>query len=292
MGNKVVVSKALVKAGATNLIPKVHVKRGDLVMVISGTRTRTKKDGTKLEGDKGKIGKVLKVFPKLGKVVVEGVNVQTDTSKPRLPTARVAFIPKKPRFSPRNPSSTEKRYRIKMIDIKESYDKQVREHLKKQFNYSNDMQIPRVVKVVVNMGMGESTSNSKAIENGVKELQTITGQKPVINRARKSIATFKLRKGMPVGASVTLRGKRMWNFLAKLIHVSLPRIRDFRGISPKSFDGRGNYSLGVKEQLIFPEINYENIDAVRGMDISIVTTARTDQEAHALLAAMGMPFKK
>ena len=179
-----------------------------------------------------------------------------------------------------------------MIDIKESYDKQVREHLKKQFNYSNDMQIPRVVKVVVNMGMGESTSNSKAIENGVKELQTITGQKPVIKRARKSIATFKLRKGMPVGASVTLRGKRMWNFLAKLIHVSLPRIRDFRGISPKSFDGRGNYSLGVKEQLIFPEINYENIDAVRGMDISIVTTARTDQEAHALLAAMGMPFKK
>jgi large subunit ribosomal protein L5 len=179
-----------------------------------------------------------------------------------------------------------------MIDIKESYDNQVRAHLKKQFNYSNDMQIPRIVKVVINMGIGESTSNSKAVENGVKELQTITGQKPVINRARKSIATFKLRKGMPVGASVTLRGKRMWNFLAKLIHISLPRIRDFRGISSRSFDGRGNYSLGIKEQLIFPEINYENIDAVRGMDISIVTTAPTDQEAHALLAAMGMPFKK
>jgi large subunit ribosomal protein L5 len=126
----------------------------------------------------------------------------------------------------------------------------------------------------------------------VKELATIAGQKPVVNRARKSIATFKLRKGQPVGASVTLRGKRMYDFLAKLIHVALPRIRDFRGLSSKSFDGRGNFSVGIKEQLIFPEINYEQIDAVRGMDISIVTTAPTDQEAHALLAAMGMPFKK
>lgn len=179
-----------------------------------------------------------------------------------------------------------------MLDIKESYEKQVRPHLKKQFSYSNEMQIPRIVKVVVNMGLGEATSNSKAVENGVKELGTITGQKPVVNRAKKSIATFKLRKGMPVGASVTLRGARMWDFLAKLIHISLPRIRDFRGLSNRSFDGRGNFTVGIKEQLIFPEINYENIDAVRGMDISIVTTARTDQEAHALLAAMGMPFKK
>lgn len=179
-----------------------------------------------------------------------------------------------------------------MLDIKESYEKQVRAHLKKQFGYTNDMQVPRIAKVVINMGLGEATNNSKAVENGVKELGTITGQKPVVNRAKKSIATFKLRKGMPVGASVTLRGARMWDFLAKLIHIALPRIRDFRGLSNRSFDGRGNFTVGIKEQLIFPEINYENIDAVRGMDISIVTTARTDQEAHALLAAMGMPFKK
>lgn len=179
-----------------------------------------------------------------------------------------------------------------MLDIKESYEKQVRAHLKKQFGYTNDMQVPRIAKVVINMGLGEATNNSKAVENGVKELGTITGQKPVVNRAKKSIATFKLRKGMPVGASVTLRGARMWDFLAKLIHIALPRIRDFRGLSNRSFDGRGNFTVGIKEQLIFPEINYENIDAVRGMDISIVTTARTAQEAHALLAAMGMPFKK
>jgi len=179
-----------------------------------------------------------------------------------------------------------------MLDIKDNYEKQVRPHLKKQFNYSNDMQVPRVVKVVINMGLGEAANNAKAIDSGVKELATIAGQKPVVNRARKSIATFKLRKGQPVGTSVTLRGKRMYDFLAKLIHVALPRIRDFRGLSSRSFDGRGNFSVGIKEQLIFPEINYEQIDAVRGMDISIVTTARTDQEAHALLAALGMPFKK
>lgn len=179
-----------------------------------------------------------------------------------------------------------------MLDVKEHYDNQIRPQLKKQFGYTNDMQVPRIVKVVINMGLGEAANNAKAIDSGVKELATIAGQKPVVNRARKSIATFKLRKGQPVGTSVTLRGKRMFDFLAKLIHVALPRIRDFRGVSGRSFDGRGNYSLGVKEQLIFPEINYEQIDAVRGMDISIVTTARTDQEAHALLTAMGMPFKK
>jgi len=179
-----------------------------------------------------------------------------------------------------------------MFDIKENYQTQVRESLKKQFGYENDLQVPRIVKVVINMGLGEATNNAKAMENGVKELGIIAGQKPVTNRAKKSIATFKLRKGMPVGASVTLRGERMWNFLAKLIHIALPRIRDFRGLSGKSFDGRGNFSVGIKEQLIFPEINYESIDAVRGMDISIVTTAPTDQEAYALLAAMGMPFKK
>lgn len=176
--------------------------------------------------------------------------------------------------------------------IKEVYVNEAVPSLTKQFGYTNQMQVPRIEKVVINMGLGEATANAKAIESGVKDLLTVTGQKPIINRARKSIATFKVRQGMPVGASVTLRGKRMYDFLAKLIHIALPRIRDFRGLSSRSFDGRGNYSLGVKEQLIFPEISYENVDAVRGMDIAIVTTARTDQEAQALLAALGMPFKK
>ena len=179
-----------------------------------------------------------------------------------------------------------------MINIREHYEQTVREALKKSFSYTNEMQIPRVEKVVVNMGLGEATSNAKVIESGVKDITAITGQKPIVNRARKSIATFKVRKGNPVGVSVTLRGKRMYDFLGKLMHIALPRIKDFRGLSPKSFDGRGNYSLGVKEQLIFPEISYEKIDATRGMDIAIVTTARTDQEALALLKEMGMPFRK
>lgn len=179
-----------------------------------------------------------------------------------------------------------------MINVKEHYDKNVKKALKTQFDYSNDLQIPRVEKVVVNMGVGEATTNSKAIEGGVKDITTITGQKPVVNKARKSIAQFKVRKGVPVGVSVTLRGKRMYDFLSKLMHIALPRIKDFRGLSPKSFDGRGNYSLGIKEQLIFPEISYDKIDATRGMDIAIVTTARTDSEALALLKEIGMPFKK
>lgn len=178
------------------------------------------------------------------------------------------------------------------MKLKEKFDSQVVPTLTKQFGYKNHMQVPRLEKVVLNMGLGEATANAKAIESGIKDLTAVAGQKPVINRARKSIATFKVRKGMPVGASVTLRGARMYDFLSKLINIALPRIRDFRGLSNKSFDGRGNYSLGVKEQLIFPEINYEQVDATRGMDISIVTTARTDQEGRALLEALGMPFKK
>lgn len=179
-----------------------------------------------------------------------------------------------------------------MVDIKEQYQKEVVPALKKQFGYKNNLQVPRLEKVVVNMGLGEATANAKAIDGGVRDLGTVTGQKPIINRSRKSIATFKVRQGMPVGASVTLRGRRMYDFLAKLIHIALPRIRDFRGLSAKSFDGRGNYSVGVREQLIFPEINYEQVDAVRGMDIAIVTTANSDQEAQALLSALGMPFRR
>jgi large subunit ribosomal protein L5 len=178
------------------------------------------------------------------------------------------------------------------MKLKEQYLKQVVPALTKEFQYTNVMQVPRLEKVVVNMGLGEATANAKVIDNGVKDLTTITGQKPVVNRARKSIATFKIRKGQAVGASVTLRGQRMYDFLSKLINIALPRIRDFRGLSGKSFDGRGNFSIGVKEQIIFPEINYESVDAIRGMDISIVTTARSDQEARALLANLGMPFRK
>ncbi len=180
----------------------------------------------------------------------------------------------------------------KAINIQEVYKSEVVPSLKKQFGYTNDLQVPRLEKIVVNMGLGEVTTSAKAIEGGLRDLTTITGQKPVTTRARKSIATFKIRQGMPVGASVTLRGRRMYDFIAKLIHVALPRIRDFRGLSNKSFDGRGNYSLGIKEQLVFPEINFEQIDATRGMDIAIVTTATSNQEAQALLAALGMPFRR
>jgi large subunit ribosomal protein L5 len=178
------------------------------------------------------------------------------------------------------------------MKLKERYLKEAMPALKKQFGYTNDLQVPRLEKVVVNMGIGEATANQKAIDGGVKDLSTITGQKPLINRSKKSIATFKVREGQAVGTSVTLRGQRMYDFLSKLINIALPRIRDFRGVSPKSFDGRGNFSLGVKEQLIFPEINFEQVDMVRGMDIAVVTTARTDQEGRALLAALGMPFRK
>jgi large subunit ribosomal protein L5 len=178
------------------------------------------------------------------------------------------------------------------MKLKEKYEKEIVPHLMKEFGYKNRLQVPRVEKVVINMGIGEATASAKAIDGGVKDLTTIAGQKPVIHKARKSIATFKVRKGMLVGVSVTLRGARMYDFLAKLINIALPRIRDFRGLSLKSFDGRGNYSLGVKEQLIFPEINYEQVDATRGMDIAIVTSARTDNEAKVMLQSLGMPFRR
>jgi len=160
-----------------------------------------------------------------------------------------------------------------------------------RFGYVNVMQVPRLEKVVVNMGVGEAIQNSKIIDNAVNDMTIITGQRPVVTKAKKSIAAFKLRQGMTIGCKVTLRGDRMYEFVDRLFSIALPRVRDFRGISPKSFDGRGNYSMGVKEQLIFPEIDYDKIDKVRGMDIIIVTTAKTDEEARELLRLMGMPFK-
>ena len=176
--------------------------------------------------------------------------------------------------------------------LKVLYQETIVPKLKEQFEYTNIHQVPKVVKITVNRGLGEASQNAKALESSIKELGTITGQKPVVTRAKKAIAGFKLRKGMPVGVMVTLRSQRMYAFLDRLINLALPRIRDFRGISPKSFDGRGNYSLGIREQLIFPEINYDSIDQIRGMDVSIITTANTDEEGRALLKEMGMPFRK
>jgi large subunit ribosomal protein L5 len=176
--------------------------------------------------------------------------------------------------------------------LKDQYREKVVPKLTEQFTYTNVHQVPKVVKITVNRGLGEASQNAKALEASVNELAIITGQKPVVTRAKKAIAGFKLRQGMPVGVMVTLRADRMYNFLDRLINLSLPRIRDFRGISPKSFDGRGNYTLGLREQLIFPEIEYDSIDAIRGMDISIITTANTDEEGRALLKEMGMPFRE
>lgn len=176
--------------------------------------------------------------------------------------------------------------------LKQQYKEDVVPALMKDFGYKSIMQVPVVEKIVVNVGLGEALDNAKALEYAVNDVQQITGQKPVITKAKKSIASFKLREGRQIGVKVTLRGERMWSFLTRLIHVALPRTRDFQGVSPDSFDGRGNYTLGLREQLIFPEINYDKIDKVRGMEISIVTTARTDEEGRRLLAHLGMPFRE
>ena len=176
--------------------------------------------------------------------------------------------------------------------LKTKYQNEVRQQLQDKFQYKNVMQIPKIEKIVVNMGVGEAATDSKAIDGAVRDLRAITGQQPMVTRARKSIASFRLRAGMPIGAKVTLRGDRMWEFLDRLTAVAIPRIRDFRGISPDSFDGRGNFSMGVTEQLIFPEIDFDSIDRQRGMDITIVTTAKTDEEGRALLDGFGFPFKK
>jgi len=176
--------------------------------------------------------------------------------------------------------------------LKDKFSNEIAPALQQKFNYKNVMQIPKLEKVVINVGVGEAIQNSKAIDAAVGDLMKITGQKPVVTRAKKSIAAFKLRTGMPIGTKVTLRGDRMYEFVDRLMNVALPRVRDFHGVSDKAFDGRGNYTLGIKEQLIFPEIEYDKIDKVRGMDIIFVTTAKTDEEARELLGMLGMPFRK
>jgi large subunit ribosomal protein L5 len=179
-----------------------------------------------------------------------------------------------------------------MNRLRDRYEKEIVPALRKEFGYANVMAVPRLQKIVVNMGLGEATQNAKLADVGADELGRITGQKPVITRSKKSIAQFKVRRGMPIGAMVTLRGERMYEFLDRLVSIALPRVRDFRGVSPRGFDGRGNYTLGLKDQLIFPEIDYMKVDKARGMNISVVTSARSDQEARKLLQLMGMPFRQ
>ncbi len=178
------------------------------------------------------------------------------------------------------------------VRLKETYTDHVMKAMMEKFNYKNFMEIPKIEKVIINMGLGDVKDNTKLLEVAVEELAQISGQKPVVTKAKKSVANFKVREGMSVGAKVTLRGKRMYEFLDKLFNIALPRVRDFRGVNPNSFDGRGNYTLGIKEQLIFPEINYDQVEKVRGMDIVFVTTADTDEEARELLKLLGMPFSK
>ena len=174
--------------------------------------------------------------------------------------------------------------------LKDLYNTEIREQMTKKFGYTNIMQVPKLDKIVVNMGVGEARENEKLLEAAAKDMEIITGQKPVLTKAKKSIANFKIREGMPIGCKVTLRGDRMYEFLDRLVNLALPRVRDFRGVNPNSFDGRGNYAMGIKEQLIFPEIEYDKIDKIRGMDINFITTANTDEEAKELLALMGAPF--
>jgi large subunit ribosomal protein L5 len=178
-----------------------------------------------------------------------------------------------------------------MSRLRERYEKEVASALEQEFHYGNVMAIPKIEKIVVNMGLGDATQNAKIVDTGAEEVARITGQKAITTRAKKSIAQFKVRKGMPIGAMVTLRGERMWEFLDRLISIALPRVRDFRGVSPRGFDGRGNYTLGLKDQLLFPEIDYMKVDKARGMNISMVTTAKTDEESRKLLQLLGMPFR-
>ena len=179
-----------------------------------------------------------------------------------------------------------------MSRLKDLYSNEIKDAMVKKFGYKNVMQIPKLDKIVINMGVGEAKENAKVLDTAIKDLETITGQKAVVTRAKKSVANFKLREGQPIGCKLTLRGEKMYEFTDRLVNLALPRVRDFRGVNPDAFDGRGNYALGIKEQLIFPEIEYDKVDKVRGMDIIFVTTAETDEEARELLTLFGMPFKK
>ena len=280
------------------------IRRNDTVIVTTGK-------------DSGKRGRVLKVLPVKNRLIVEGVNIIKRHTRPNpqrnikggiveregaLHASNVQLVcpecGKMTRIGHRRARRSQgpdlpqvRGSGRQMSRLKERYQKEVAPALKKEFGYRNVMAIPKIEKIVVNMGLGEATSNAKLADVGADELGRITGQKAVVRRATKSIAQFKLRQGMPVGAMVTLRGERMYEFLDRLISIALPRVRDFRGVSPKGFDGRGNFTLGLRDQLLFPEIDYMKVDKARGMNVSVVTTARTDEEARKLLQLMGMPFR-
>jgi len=210
--------------------------------------------------------------------------------KEKAERAQKAKGEKKKAKEPEGPPPTYKRE--KAPKLKGTYDNTVRQQMMKEFNYSTVMQVPRILKITVNMGLGKAKEEPKMIDNAIEELKAITGQSPVVSRAKKDIAVFKLRKGQKIGVMVTLRRERMWEFLDRLCNIALPRVRDFRGVSPRGFDGRGNFTMGVREQIIFPEIEYDKIDSIKGMNISIVTTAATDAEGRALLGHLGMPFRQ
>ncbi len=213
----------------------------------------------------------------------------TDKNKTSATAAKAEKAPKSEKAAKKPSSAKDSGYTPRLQAV---YEKDVRPAMQKQFNYKNGMQVPKLDKIVINMGVGENVNDSKTIQAAVNELGLITGQKAMITKSKKAIAGFKLREGLPIGCKVTLRKQRMYEFLDRLINTALPRVRDFRGVPHKSFDGRGNYALGLKEQIVFPEINYDKIDQIRGMDIIICTTAKTDNEAKSLLAAMNMPFVK
>ena len=249
-----------------------HIKKNDNVIVISGN-------------DKGKKGKVLSVDHENGRVIVEGVNMATKHRKPRKQGDVGGIIHQEAAVSISNVMHI-------LSTIKKLYTEEVAPALFKKFAYKSTMQIPKMDKIVINIGLGEAKDNPKAIDAALSDLSQITGQKPVVTKAKKSVANFKLRQGMSIGVKVTLRGEKMYEFIDRLFNVALPRVRDFRGINPNAFDGRGNYSLGIKEQLIFPEIEYDKIDKIRGMDIIFVTTAKTDEEGRELLTLLGAPFAR
>lgn len=213
-----------------------------------------------------------------------------DATAKKVAKAKAAGQAKKKAAEPTGPAPTYKRE--KAPKLKSQYDVTIRQAMMKEFSYSTVMQVPRIVKVTVNMGLGKAKDEPKMIDNAIEELKAITGQSPVVSRAKKDIAVFKLRKGQKIGVMVTLRRERMWEFLDRLLNIALPRVRDFRGVSPRGFDGRGNFTMGVREQIIFPEIEYDKIDSIKGMNISIVTTAGSDAEGRALLGHLGMPFRQ
>jgi large subunit ribosomal protein L5 len=238
---------------------------------------KEKPAGDKAKGDKGKGDKP------------EGDKAKGDKGKGDKAKGDKAKGDKKKGAQPAGPAPTYKR--DKPPKLKAMYDASVRPQMMKEFSYTSIMQVPRVVKITVNMGLGKAKDEPKVLDNAIEELKQITGQSPVVSRAKKDVASFKLRKGQKIGVMVTLRRERMWEFLDRLCNIALPRVRDFRGVSPRGFDGRGNFTMGVREQIIFPEIEYDKIDSVKGMNISIVTTANTDAEGRSLLGHLGMPFR-